>query len=466
MSDFIFPKRGQIVEGEVFQVKKNVVIISFNAATEGTIYREYYDNPAPEDLRTVVKVGDKIRAKVTNVSEGDDSSVILLSRLPLIKESKLEILSEAYEEKKIIEAKVIKAQSKGLILGYEGFEMFLPYTLLDFELKDKKEELINTKLEVVIEEFKPSLRRPRIIASRRPIYEALRALEFEKRQQLRHDELETIKTGDVLTGTIDSIEKHAAFVKFKHVSGMLRISQVSHYRLNEVEDVLKIGDEVTVKVIKKEGNRLDLSMKALLPTPYEAYFADHKVGDKVSGIVVSKLPFGVIVEVSKDVKGLLHRNEYSWNPQDNFDAYLKIGDNIDVVIMSIDKKNEKFSLSKKTLEHNPWAKLKLRVGDVIETRIEEVTEDGLKVSYESVDGFIPTKEAHNDPKVNVLDYYEVGTKVNATVTDFNRNQWILKLSVKRNQQTIERKEIEKYLDKPEAETITIGDLIEDFQEDK
>src|SRR5690554_539562 len=241
MSDFIFPKGGQIVEGEVFQVKKNVVIISFNAATEGTIYREYYDNPAPDDLRTVVKVGDKIRAKVTNVSEGDDSSVILLSRLPLIKESKLEVLSQAYEDKKIIETQVIKAQSKGLILSYEGFEIFLPYTLLDFELKDKKEELVNTKLEVIIEEFKPNLRRPRIIASRRPIYEAQRALEFEKRQQLRHDELETIKTGDVLTGTIDSIEKHAAFVKFKHVSGMLRISQVSHYRLNEVEDVLKIG---------------------------------------------------------------------------------------------------------------------------------------------------------------------------------------------------------------------------------
>lgn len=465
MSDFIFPKKGQIVEGEVFQVKKNVVLVSFNAVTEGTIYAEYYDNPAPDDLREIVKVGDKIRAKVTSVSEGDETSLILLSRLPLIKDMKLEVLKEAYEINEAIKAKVVAAKPKGLILNFEGFELFLPYTLLDFEYQKDKEALVNKKLEVIIEEFKPNLTRPRIIASRKPIFEAKRAKEFEERQQLRQEELDGIKTGDILKGRVDSIEKHAAFVKFEHVSGMLRISQVSHYRLDQVEDVLNIGDEVSVKVIKKEGNRLDLSMKALQPTPYEAYFNEHKVGDKVEGVVVSKLPFGVIVEVSKEVKGLLHRNEYSWNPRDNFDAYIKIGDKIEVVIMSIDKKNEKFSLSKKTLEHNPWSKLKVKVGQVIEVRIEEVIPEGLKISYESVDGFIPAREAHSDSKVNILDYYEVGSKVEATVTDFNRQQWVLKLSIKRKQVALERAEIEKYLDKPEEETITIADLIEDLDKD-
>ena len=133
--------------------------------------------------------------------------------------------------------------------------------------------------------------------------------------------------------------------------------------------------------------------------------------------------------------------------------------------MSIDKKNEKFSLSKKTLEHNPWSKLKGKVGQVIEVRIEEVIPEGLKISYESVDGFIPAREAHSDSKVNILDYYEVGSKVEATVTDFNRQQWVLKLSIKRKQVALERAEIEKYLDKPEEETITIADLIEDLDKD-
>src|SRR5690554_4984497 len=460
MNDFIIPKKGQIIEGEVFQVKKNYVLLDINAATEGTIYAEYFDRPAPEDLRKVIKKGDKVRAKVEKISEDDRSSLIMLSRLPLLHEKNMEKIQKAFDEKLEIETVVKAANDKGLVLTFEGIELFLPYSLLDFELKDQKDKLIGQSLVVLIEEFKADRKRPKLIATRKPIFEARRQEEQQQRQEARQEELETITTGAVLEGVVESFETHAAFVRFEHVSGMLRISQVSHHRIDKIEDVLEIGQKVQVKVIKKEGNRLDLSMKALQPTPYEAFLKDHKVGQTVTGKVVSKLPFGVLIELSKDVKGLLHKSEYSWNPKDNFDAYIKIGDELSTVILSKDAKKERISLSKKALEDNPWAKLNLRVGQDIEVRVESVTKEGLNISYDSVDGFIPANEAHNDPKVNMEDHYSEGDMVKAKIIEFNKQNWILRLSVKRLLNIQERQEFEKYMGDADddTESLTLGDI--------
>ncbi len=467
MSDFIFPKKGQIIEGEVFQVKKNVILVSLNAATEGTIYAEHYDNPAPDDLTKLVKVGDKIRAKVTKVSEGDDSSAILLSRLPLLNEKKLETIIEAYEKKSEIETTVKSFNDKGLVLLFEGYELFLPYSLLDFELKDQKEKLVGKKLVVVIEEYKADRKRPKLIATRKPIYEVQRAKDQEERNKNRLEELEHIQTGSILEGVVESFEAHAAFVRFNHVSGMLRISQVSHHRVDKIDEYLTKGQKVTVKVIKKEGNRIDLSMKALLPTPYQAYLETHKVGQTVKGKVVSKLPFGVLVELARDVKGLLHKNEYSWNPKANFDAYIKIDDEIEVVILSKDVKKEKIALSKKAIEHNPWEKISLKNGETVEVRVESVSKEGIVVSYEGVDGFIPAFEAHNDPKVNINDHYQIGDVIKAKVIEFSKENWVLKLSVKKILNAEARAEFEKYLgDDQLADAVTLGDIFGDLKKKK
>ncbi|MBN3490562.1 30S ribosomal protein S1 [Acholeplasma equirhinis] len=466
MSDFIYPEKGQIIEGEAFKVEKDVVYLDIKAPTEGVIYSQYFDNPQPADLRKVIKVGDKIRVKVTSVSERDDSLLILLSRLPLLADKKIEEIENAYEAKTPIKTTVKSVGDKGLVLDYDRIELFLPFTLLDFELKEKKEALVGTTLEVLIEEYKADKRRPKLIATRKPIYEAIRQKQQEERLADRQKELDSIQTGQILEGVVESFEAHAAFVKFGHVSGMLRISQVSHHRIDKIEDALQKGQTVKVKVIKKEGNRLDLSMKALMPTPYQAYLESHKIGDRVTGKIVSKLPFGVLVELARDVKGLLHKNEYSWNPKANFDAYLKIGDELEVAIISKDLKAEKIALSRKALEDNPWADLSVNVGQTLEVRVEKVSKDGIQVSYNSVDGFIPASEAHNDPKINIADHYQVGDMVQAKVIEFSKEGWVLKLSVKKLLNKLERDEFEKYLVDEKVEDITLGDLFEELGKNK
>lgn len=472
MSEFKVPKfnkvkSGQILEAQIVDVKENVLLLDVKDITEGTLYLDHYDKPAPTSFVGLVKLGDTLKVQVTKRNEGDDSAVILLSRLPLLKFQTLDEIESICKEQKEIEVVVKSAEPKGLILDYKGLDLFLPYSLLDFDLVNQKDSLKGQKITVVIAEFKRSNRAnqsPRIIASRKPIFERAKQEAYEARQTARQKELDNIQTGDVLEGTVEKIEDHAAHVKFETIMGMLRISQVSHYRIEKIADVLTVGQKVSVKVIKKEGNRLDLSMKALEKTPFEKFCDTHKVGDKVTGKVVSKLPFGMIIELERDVKGLLHKNEYTWNPRDNFDAYIKIDDEFDVVVLSKDVKKQRIALSRKAIEHNPWLDLNVKVGQNIEVRVAQASKDGLNIEFQGVDGFIPASEVSID-RINPADHFAHGDTVKARVTDFNRNEWILKLSIRRILESQERAEFEKYLKNEESneDNLTIGDLFDDFK---
>ena len=159
-----------------------------------------------------------------------------------------------------------------------------------------------------------------------------------------------------------------AVVRFKHITGRLRISQISHTRIENIKDVLKVGDEVEVKVIKK-AKGLDLSMKALIPTPIETFIANNKIGDTVVGEVVQKLPFGIILELDEKVRGLLHRSEFSWNPDDNFQSYVKIGDKVETKITSLDAAKNKISLSRRLLLDNPWENVSFERGELVEAKV-------------------------------------------------------------------------------------------------
>lgn len=185
----------------------------------------------------------------------DDPALILLSRLSMVSEEHFEELEDALKTEEVIKAKVDGFNSGGLTLKYHSYDLFLPRSLLDHELYDNRENIVGQELEVIVSEIKPGRgrnRRPNIIVSRKPIFEAARQQAYEERMELRKEELGEINTGDVITGTVEKLEPHAATIKFEHVMGLLRISQVSHYRIDKIEDILSLGEEVTVKVIKKK----------------------------------------------------------------------------------------------------------------------------------------------------------------------------------------------------------------------
>ena len=300
------------VEGVVFKVEDKCIYLTLQNHAEARMFVEYFGKNITSFLG-VVKEGDVVKAIVSKIN--DEPSYILLNRLPLIKEEAFEEIEVAYKENRSIITKITKVDDKGLHLKFAGFDIFLPFGLLDRELVEQKETLKGQSLEVHLIEVKGG-NRPRLIASRKQIFEAKRQTELDLRQQQRKEEIDTIKTGDVLKGVIERLDPHAATVRFQHVAGLLRISQISHNRIENIAEALKVGQEIEVKIIKKEGMRLDLSHKSLLPTPFEAFADTHKKGSNITGVVVQKLPFGLILEFEEGVRGLLHASEYSWNPND------------------------------------------------------------------------------------------------------------------------------------------------------
>ena len=453
-------KVGQIVEGTVVIVEENTIYLDVQYYTEGKIHLDNYDKPAPPTFIGLVEVGQTVRARVQKMT--NEPAQILLSRLPLLSEEKFAKIQALVESKETIKAKVRQVLDKGIILAYLENEIFLPFSLLDYDLVKDKDALRGKILEIQIIEATLKGRSKRIVASRKTIFEKARQEAYELRLQARKEELETINTGDIIKGVVGKIETHAATVRFKHVVGLLRISQVSHYRIEKIEDALTMGQEIEVKVIKKEGNRLDLSMKSLLKTPYEEFYDDHKIGEQVTGTVFQKLPFGIIVEVKKDVRGLLHKNEFSWNPNDNFDSYVKIGDEITLSIIALDPKKNRIALSKKALENNPWKNVTIKSGDVVKAIVESVSKEGLVVIADGVEAIIPSNELAVEKIGKPEDYFAKGDEVTAVVLEANRSNWSLKLSIRRVLEKMERDTFEKYLeDEEESKNLTLGDLFED-----
>lgn len=445
-------KKGQIVTGKVVAVEDNVCYLDLHEFTEGQIYLDHFTlDKSQTSLKYLVSVGDEIEVEITDIKEGDASGEILCSRLKLLRAEKYKELAQICEDKTPIKVKVTSQSkdNKGYNVSYDGINLFMPRSQGPREVKPG-DELEGLLLEVV-----PN--KNRAIFSSRSYTESVN-------QANREAELETIHEGDTLEGEVVKILPFACFVKFNYVQGMLRLSEVSHTYIDKIEDVLKVGDKVKVKVLTVKNGKITLSRKALLPTPFEEYVSSHKVSDKVTAKVINKLPYGILLELAPAVKGLLHQSEYSWNPNDNYQAYVKIDDEIEVVISKIDLEKQRISLSRKAMLDNPWSRVKAKVGDVCLCKVEEVTEDGLKVSTLGVDGFIPNAAIlDKESKGKVSDYYAVGDEVKAVITEIRPREWVMRLSIRRYKALEEQKEMQKYLaNENDDSTVTLGDIYKDL----
>lgn len=435
-------RKGDVVEGEVIQIKDDKTIyLNVNSFTEGTMYLNYYTKDKnATSFKDYVKVGDIIKCSVTKVTE--DS--IYLSRLNQINEEGFKKVVDAKENNELITVTVTnKVEEKGFKCQYEGINLFMP--------KSQATQSVEVGKEIQVKVTSIDDKKNTGIVSRRDV-------ENDEYQVNRDKEYDTINEGDVLKGTIIRVEKYGALVKFNYLTGLLRTVQVSH-KFIDIEKELTVGQEIEVKVIKKENGKIELSRKALLDTPFQLYVKNHKVSDTVKGKVTNKLAYGLLVELADDVKGLLHRTEYSHNPNDNFNNCVKINDEIEASIIAIDEAKERISLSRKPLLDNPWERVEGKVGDVVEVKIAEINEKGLKVEALGVDGFIPLSEASVE-KANLNDLYQVGDKANAVILEIKPKEWRLKLSIRKVLEQKSREEYEKHLVSDEEKT-TIGDQFED-----
>ncbi|MFW6285041.1 MAG: S1 RNA-binding domain-containing protein [Bacillota bacterium] len=440
-------QEGQTVKGKVYKVKDDEVIVDIGYTTEGTISLENLTRQNYNSCHELVKEGDEIEAVVKK--KDDDAGVVLLSRLEIEEAEMFEELQNKFENDEVFEATVKEHNKGGLIVKAFGFDMFMPAREVSKNYTENLSDYVGKTLDVKIIEIS----RRKTVVSHRAVEKALEKAEKDK-------ELEKIQEGDVVKGKVSKLMPYGAFIRFGHVEGLLHISEMSHHRIKQPSEILKEGDEVEVKVIEAKGKKRGLSLKALQPTPWEEFAKNHKVGDKVTGKVVKKMQFGILVEVERDVAGIIHKNDYSWDPRFNLAGNVSVGDEVEAQILSIEPEKGRMQLSKKHLEYNPWDDVDVKVGETVSGEVKTLQSNGALVEVHGVYGFLPIGEISEKHIDTVEEVLKEGDVINAVVLKFNKKDWQMVLSKKKHDQQKVRDEYKKHLksENKEDQSQTLGEL--------
>ncbi|MGW7975882.1 30S ribosomal protein S1 [Staphylococcus xylosus] len=333
-------KEGDKVTGEVQEIEEKQVIIHVNGGKFNGIIpisqlsTHHIDNPSD-----AVKVGDEIGAYVTKVEydEENETGAYILSKRQLETEKSYEFLQEQLDNNQTIEAKVTEVVKGGLVVDV-GQRGFVPASLISTDFIEDFSGFEGQILKLKVEELDPA--NNRVILSRK----AVEALEnAEKKDKL----LESLNEGDVIEGKVARLTNFGAFVDIGGVDGLVHVSELSHEHVKSPEDIVAIGDSVKVKIksVDKDSERISLSIKDTLPSPFEAIKGEINEGEVIEGTVVRLTNFGAFVEIQPGVQGLVHISEISHSHIGTPGEVLQPGEKVSVKVLSVDPENERISLS-------------------------------------------------------------------------------------------------------------------------
>ncbi|MFA7075921.1 MAG: S1 RNA-binding domain-containing protein [Candidatus Izemoplasmatales bacterium] len=452
------PRVGDIVTGTVVKVNKEEVLVDINYACEGVIYKDYLSLDKLQSAQELFKEGDKIKVKVTQFKKGDESDSLLLSRIDILKNERQEEVRDSLVVGNDYDFKVKKSVKGGLILEHKGIEAFLPESLIFIQEEERnKDALVNKTIKARIIEITKERNRDKITVNRKQLV-------FESLKNQEKEELAVLEESSVVKVKIERLAEYGAFAKISdHVDGLIHISEISHYHVKNVENFLNVGDELDAKIIKIKGKKVSLSLKALQPTPWEHFLTNHKVGDKVEAKVIRKMQYGMLLEVEKEITGLLNRYDYSWNPNENLAGDVEVGSTLEVKITSIDNKKQQFTLSKKHLDYNPWADLKLKKGELVSATVLRIEEKGAIVGVEEVEGYLPIGEISTERINRVEDVLKVDQIITVEVLDFYPKDWKLTVSMKSILDKKNRAVYEQQLQENVSSDQSLRDLFKNYK---
>lgn len=335
----------QIVEGTVVKINADEVMVDVGGKSEGVIPKKelsFQRDPVIEDL---VKVGDEIQVMVIKMENSEGHMV--LSKKRADQEKAMDELKEKYENGEIIEAKVVSDVKGGVIVDI-GARGFVPASHLDTKYVEDIKSFVGNTYRFKLIEFDPQPENRKIILSRRVLLE-----EEEKGQ--REQLWQKIEEGQTCKGVVQRIANFGAFVDLGGVDGLLHISEMGWGRVKQPTDVVNVGDEIEVYVLKvdQEKGRISLSLKKLLDNPWGDVDGRYTVGSTVSGKVVRIAPFGAFVSLEDGVDGLVHISQISWDHVEKVEDALTVGQEVDVKILEVDKDQKRISLSIKELLEKP-----------------------------------------------------------------------------------------------------------------
>ena len=329
---------GEVVEGKVIMVKEDEIALDIGYKADGIISRSEYTNTPNLDLRTVVKEGDKIQAKVLKVNDGEGQVSLTYKRLAA--ERGIEKLAKAFENKEILTAKVTEVLGGGICVVYDETRVFIPASLVSDVYEKNLEKYKDQEIEFVVTEFQPKKRR--IIGDRKQIVVARKAEAMKKL-------FETIKVGDVIEGTVKNVTDFGAFIDLGGADGLLHISEMSWGRVDRPRKLFNVGDTVRAFIKDIQGTKVALSMKFPDQNPWVDAENKFAPGNIVKGKVARMTDFGAFVELLPGVDALLHVSQISRDHIEKPSDVLSNGQEIEAKILEFNPEEKKISLSMKAL---------------------------------------------------------------------------------------------------------------------
>ena len=414
---------GEIVKGHIIEVRPKEVLVDIGYKSEGVVPGTEF-----EDIKTV-KVGDEIDVLIEKL-ENKEGTVVLSHEKAEFKRNWERILTIC-NEGGTIQGKVKSVVKGGLVVNI-GVEAFLPASQIDIITPKNLASFVGNNYEFKV--VKINQERQNIVLSRRELIEQERS---EKRAKL----LAEMVPGDIRKGTVKNITDFGAFIDLNGIDGLLHITDMSWGRIAHPSELLKVGQEIDVVVldVNKEKERVSLGLKQKMANPWDNIETKFPVGARVKGKVVNLVPYGAFVQLEPGVEGLVHVTELSWTkrvakPSD----MLKAGQEIEAIVLGINREEQKISLGIRQLESNPWdtAETKYAVGTKVKGKVRNLTSYGAFVELEEgIDGMIHVSDISWTKKINhPSEIMKKGDEVEAVVLEVDRPNQRIALGMKQLEQ--------------------------------
>jgi small subunit ribosomal protein S1 len=413
---------GEIAKGRVIKVDADSVLVDIGSKSEGRIAADEFKD---EHGNITVKVGDEVEVFV-ETRENEDGACVL-SKREADRLMMWEEIAKKVDADELVNGTITSRVKGGLQVDI-GVKAFLPGSQVELRPTRNLDKFIGLAFDFKIIKF--NKKRGNIVLSRRALLE-------EERETLKKKTLERLVEGAVLMGQVKNITDYGAFVDLGGIDGLLHITDMSWGRVNHPEEVLHIGDEVKVKILKfnSETERVSLSMKHLMPDPWAGAEERYPLRSHVMGKVVSLIDYGAFVELEEGIEGLIHISEMSWTQRVKHPSkVVNKGDIIHCTVLKLDAENKKISLGMKQLEQNPWSLLERRYppGTRILGKIRNITDFGIFIGIEDgIDGLVHISDMSWTLKIkHPSEVYKKGDEVEAVVLNIDSENERFSLGIK------------------------------------
>jgi small subunit ribosomal protein S1 len=414
-------KGGSLIEGTVSAIKGDDVFVDIGYKSVGMVGLNEFGEGAD------VKVGDKVTVMLVKL-EDDKTGMVEISKRRADDKIRWEKILERYVEGCVVTGTIKSAVRGGLLVQIDDVEAFLPGSQVDISPVRELEPYVGQTFEFKV--IKISNERRNLIVSRRELIEGTLA---EKKAEL----LASLQKGEIRKGRVKNITDFGAFIDLDGIDGLLHITDMSWGRVKHPSEILKVGQELDVMVldVDRDRERISLGLKQTTPNPWDSILEQFPVGSRVAGKVVNLAAYGAFVEIAPGIEGLVHISEFSWTKRvARASDMLSVGDEVQVVVLSVDVENQKIALGIRQTQANPWDTVQERfpVGSKVKGKVRNFTAYGAFVELEEgIDGMIHVSDMSWTRKINhPSECLQKGQEVEAVVLDVNAKEQRISLSLK------------------------------------